>query len=80
MASLFDFPIYFSETNMIYDVQSAECDQDQAEYVDYLTKLEYNLEAVIVYTAGCNHWRNADLIYPCSPINLKPAYQEFIER
>jgi hypothetical protein len=77
MDSMFVFPLYFSETNLVYATKTTLCDQKQAEYIHYLRTLK-NLRMIVIYTAGCNTWKNADLIYPCSPITLKPAYWEFM--
>jgi hypothetical protein len=77
MKQLFSFPIHLSETNLVYDILSSACDIEQANYVQNMFILD-GIETVIIYTAGCNTWKNADLIYPCSPITLKPAYWEFM--
>lgn len=73
-----EWPIYFSETSMIYPTQSSECDLQQAAYMTYLKNDLRGVPFAVWYTAGCNSWMNSDLIYPCSPINLKPAYYAYI--
>lgn len=83
MAYLFpDYPIWLSETNMIYNIRTDECDIKQGQYVHDVISIKDKWEAAIFYTSGCNGWKCADFIWPCSNLEymLRPAYWAFINQ
>lgn len=80
MKQRFDFPLLLSETMLICNEPTTLCYLDQKDYIHKLTTTEIEVTTIGVYTAGCNNWKCADLIYPCNPITLKPAYYEFMGR
>ena len=68
-------PALLSETSLIYPVQSAECDQQQADYMRRL--LDSDEPLFVWYTLGCNAWENSDLTQAGV---AKPAWLVYDER
>lgn len=61
LASSTENPVYLSETAMIYDVDTPECEQEQADYAAYLLTVD-SIEMATWYNGTRNGWRNSDLV------------------
>ena len=54
-------PLYLSETSMIFAEYSAECEQQQADFAEWLLTDFSGVQVIIWYTLCDNAWLNSDL-------------------
>jgi len=84
MESKTDIPLAMSETSVICDQWSVDCDMVQVEHFNMLVELveSKRIRFFIWYTLGirdnCWSWRNSDMIL-CDPLYLRPVYHAYYE-